>query len=74
MRAALAFVLVALGFALAATGGLALFSIATGWEIRTRGTGGTPGLAVPTDLDFALVFGGIGLVLLGLGWLVGRRR
>jgi hypothetical protein len=73
MRLALVIVLLAVGFALAATGGLALISIATGWEIRAKPMGGNPGLLVPTDLDFALVFSGIGLALLGLGWLLGRK-
>ncbi|MGK7867538.1 hypothetical protein [Falsiroseomonas sp. E2-1-a20] len=69
----LRFVLLALGIALAGTGALALFSLATGWEIRTRGYAGSPGIAVPVEADFALVFLGIGLTCLGLAWLVGRR-
>ncbi|MBU8543381.1 MULTISPECIES: hypothetical protein [Roseomonadaceae] len=69
----LVFLLTAMGLALAGTGLVALFSRATGWEIRTRPTGASPGLTVPTDLDFALIFTGIGLALLGLAWLLRRR-
>jgi hypothetical protein len=71
--AVLVLVLAVIGLALAGTGLLALLSRATGWEIRTRATGGGEGLVVPTDLDFALVFTGIGLALLGLAWLLDRR-
>ena len=74
MRKAAVFTLIAVGLAIAGTGLLALLSRATGWAIRTRPTGGSPGLEVPTDLDVALIFSAVGAVLLGLGWLLGRRR
>ena len=74
MRKVAIFTLLALGLAIGGTGLLALFSAATGWTIRTRATGGGPGLEVPTDLDFALIFSAVGAVLLGLGWLLGRPR
>ena len=73
MRQVAVFLLMALGLATAATGLLALLSRATGWTIRTRATGGSPGLEVPTDLDFALIFTAVGAMLLGLGWMLGRR-
>ncbi len=69
----LIFLLMAIGLGLSGTGFLALFSRVTGWEVRTRSTGGGEGQAVPTDLDFALIFMGVGLALMGLAWLLKRR-
>lgn len=74
MRQVAVVVLLLLGASIGGTGLLALVSRATGWTIRTRASAGTPGLEVPTDLDFALAFSATGAVLLGLSWLLGRRR
>lgn len=64
-------ILLPCGLALAGTGLAALFSLATGWELRTRGP--SP-IVLEAELDFALVFLAAGMTCLGLGWLLGRRR